>query len=548
MVAVGGRRGADGMVAVGGRNKSYLMIKTGFGLWGFLPLAVAIGFAIWKKDVIVSLFLAIWTGASLIKGSVFLGFTDSISTYIVNKSLATSDEASVVVFGLLMGGVINIMADLGGNRAIARAFSRRIKSGGGQMATFIMGLLIFFDDYASALIVGNSMRPITDRQKVSREKLAFIVDATAAPVAATVPFSTWVAMELGLIATCWKGANPMGVLVRSIPYQFYTLFILMLVLATIILRREWGPMLRAERRAKTTGQLFAPGSSPQGGAALEAVENAREGKLADIYIPILTFVVTIFAGLWYNGYQKGFTMQQAIGNADAPVVLAWSGCATVLVVMLMTVPTKRYTFTRFMEVLREGFNAMIPALTMLVLAAALKNIITDMQLANYLSSKAGHLISPSVIAPVTFLISCLIAFTTGTSWGTCAIVVPFALPLAVQMAGPGSDIPVIVFASVLTGAVFGNHCSPIADTMILSSVSSHSDYMDHFRTQLPYGIMAMVVSLVAGFVPAAFGVPPLLSLLAGLLVLFLLIRVIGKKVIPEPRKIVSRSKNMVAQS
>ncbi|HET6256493.1 MAG TPA: Na+/H+ antiporter NhaC family protein [Puia sp.] len=524
------------------------MIKTGFGLWGFLPLAVAIGFAIWKKDVIVSLFLAIWTGASLIKGSVFLGFTDSISTYIVNKSLATSDEASVVVFGLLMGGVINIMADLGGNRAIARAFSRRIKSGGGQMATFIMGLLIFFDDYASALIVGNSMRPITDRQKVSREKLAFIVDATAAPVAATVPFSTWVAMELGLIATCWKGANPMGVLVRSIPYQFYTLFILMLVLATIILRREWGPMLRAERRAKTTGQLFAPGSSPQGGAALEAVENAREGKLADIYIPILTFVVTIFAGLWYNGYQKGFTMQQAIGNADAPVVLAWSGCATVLVVMLMTVPTKRYTFTRFMEVLREGFNAMIPALTMLVLAAALKNIITDMQLANYLSSKAGHLISPSVIAPVTFLISCLIAFTTGTSWGTCAIVVPFALPLAVQMAGPGSDIPVIVFASVLTGAVFGNHCSPIADTMILSSVSSHSDYMDHFRTQLPYGIMAMVVSLVAGFVPAAFGVPPLLSLLAGLLVLFLLIRVIGKKVIPEPRKIVSRSKNMVAQS
>lgn len=523
------------------------MTNTNFGLLGFLPLFVAIGFAIWKKDVIVSLFLAIWTGASLLKGNIFLGFTDSISTYIVNKSLATRDEASVVVFGLLMGGIINIMADLGGNRAIAKAFTRRVRKGGGQMATFIMGLLIFFDDYASALIVGNSMRPITDPQKVSREKLAFIVDATAAPVAATVPFSTWVAMELGLIATCWKGANPMGVLVRSIPYQFYTLFILMLVFATITLRREWGPMLRAERRAKTTGMLFAPGSSPQGGAALDVVDEGREGRLSDIYVPILTFVLTILAGLWYNGYQKGFTMQQAIGNADAPVVLAWSGFATTLVVLLMTVPTKRYTFTRFMEVLREGFNTMVPALTMLVLAAALKNIITDMQLANYLSSKAGSLVSPSIIAPVTFLMACLIAFTTGTSWGTCAIVMPFALPLAVQLAGPGSNIPVIVFASVLTGAVFGNHCSPIADTMILSSASSHSDYMDHFKTQLPYGLVTMVVTLVVGFVPAAFGVPPLLSLSAGLLVMFALVRSIGKKVVPEPRKVVSRAKKIIAQ-
>jgi Na+/H+ antiporter NhaC len=416
------------------------------------------------------------------------------------------------------------------------------------MATFIMGLLIFFDDYASALIVGNSMRPITDRQKVSREKLAFIVDATAAPVAATVPFSTWVAMELGLIATCWKGANPMGVLVRSIPYQFYTLFILMLVLATIMLRREWGPMLRAERRAKTTGMLFAPGSAPQGGAALDAVEGSREGKLSDLYIPILTFVFTIFGGLWYNGYQKGFTMQQAIGNADAPVVLAWSGFATVLVVCLLTVPTKRYTLTRFMEVLREGFNTMIPALTMLVLAAALKNVITDMHLADYLSSKMGGLISPSIIAPVTFLISCVIAFTTGTSWGTCAIVMPFALPLAVQLAGPESNIPVIVFASVLTGAVFGNHTSPIADTMILSSASSHSDYMAHFSTQLPYGLLAMAVSLVVGFIPAAFGVPPLYSLLAGLLVMFLFVRSIGKKVLPDSREVVSRSKKIISQA
>ena len=341
--------------------------------------------------------------------------------------------------------------------------------------------------------------------------------------------------------------------VRSIPYQFYTLFILMLVLATIMLRREWGPMLRAERRAKTTGELFAPGSSPQGGAALDAieldaVEGRREGKLSDLYIPILTFVLTIFAGLWYNGYQKGFTMQQAIGNADAPVVLAWSGFATVLVVFLFTVPTKRYTLTRFMEVLREGFNSMLPALTMLVLAAALKNIITDMQLANYLSSKAGGLISPSFIAPVTFLLACLIAFFTGTSWGTCAIVMPFALPLAVQLAGPGSNIPVIVFASVLTGAVFGNHTSPIADTMILSSASAHSDYMDHFKTQLPYGLMALAVSLVVGFVPAAFGVPPLYSLLAGSLVLFLLVRVIGKTVLPESRKIVSRSRKIIPQS
>jgi len=528
------------------------MTQTNFGLWGFIPLIVAIGVAIWKKDVILSLFLAIWTGAAIIKGSIFLGFTESISTYIVNKSLATSDEASVVIFGLLMGGVINIMSDLGGNRAIARAFARRVRSGGGQMATFIMGLIIFFDDYASALIVGNSMRPLTDPQKVSREKLAFIVDATAAPVAATVPFSTWVAMELGLIATCWKGANPMGVLIRSIPYQFYTLFILMLVFVTIVLRREWGPMLRAERRAKTTGELFAPGSSPQGGPALDAIEDAaegrRDGKLSDLYIPIITFVVTIFAGLWYNGYQKGFTMQQAIGNADAPVVLAWSGFATALVVALLTVPTKRYTMTRFMEVLREGFSTMLPALTMLVLATALKGIITDMQLANYLSSKAGGLVSPSFIAPVTFLLACVIAFFTGTSWGTCAIVIPFALPLAVQLAGQDSNIPVIVFASVLTGAVFGNHTSPIADTMILSSASSHSDYMDHFKTQLPYGILAMVVCLVVGFVPAAFGVPPLYSLLAGLLVLFLFFRFAGKKVLPESGRIASRSRKIIPQS
>jgi Na+/H+ antiporter NhaC len=173
---------------------------------------------------------------------------------------------------------------------------------------------------------------------------------------------------------------------------------------------------------------------------------------------------------------------------------------------------------------------MITACMMLVLAFALKSIINDMHLADYLSSKMGHLISPAIIAPATFLISCLIAFTTGTSWGTCAIVMPFALPLAVQLAGSQSNIPVIVFASVLTGAVFGNHTSPIADTMILSSVSAHSDYMDHFKTQLPYGLLAMGVALVIGFVPAAFGIPPLYSLLTGLLVLFLLVRLIGKKI------------------
>jgi Na+/H+ antiporter NhaC len=507
------------------------MTKTDFGLLGFLPLLVAIGFAVWKKEVISSLFLAVWTGAALIKGSIFLGFTDSISTYIVNKSLADSEDASVVIFCMLIGGVINVMAHLGGNRAIARAFTRRVPSGRGQLATAIMGILIFFDDYASALIVGNSMRPITDPQKVSREKLSFIVDATAAPVAATVPFSTWVAMELGLIASCWKGVNPMEVLIRSIPYQFYTLFILILVFATILLQREWGPMLQAERRAKTTGMLFAPGSTPQGGAALDTDDGTRKGKLADIYIPILTFVLTIFAGLWYNGYQNGFTMQQSIGNSNAPVVLAWSAFATILVVFLMTVPGKRYTLIQFMETLLEGFKNMVSACIILVLAFALKSIIGDLHLANYLSSKTGHLISPSIIAPVSFLIACLISFATGTSWGTSAIVMPFALPLAVQLTGPESNIPVIVFASVLTGAVFGDHCSPLSDTMILSSISSHSDYMDHFKTQLPYGILAMAVSLFIGFIPAAFGVPPLYSLLTGLFVLFLLVRLIGKKII-----------------
>jgi len=514
-----------------------------FGALALIPPLAAIILAIWKKQVIVSLLAGIWAGATIINSwNPLKGLLETFSTYIVGKSLADSWNIGIIVFLLAVGGMIGMISKMGGTKAIAEAIAKKatdVRST--QLATALMGVAIFFDDYANSIIVGNTMRPITDKQKISREKLSYIVDSAAAPVSSMAPISTWIAMELGLIAAGLQSqnieANSMLVFFQTIPYRFYSLFALVLLFSLILQRKDYGPMLQAEIRARKTGQVVREGSNPmitEDEALLP--KKGVKGSLWEVILPISMFILITFVGLWYNGYEPGKSFRDAIGDADASVVLTWAAFISSIVAALQGMINKKYSLSGAVDAWIGGAKSMMVAVIILTLAFALKAVITEMHLAEWLvevipfqAGGAAVILLPTLV----FLTAMFMAFSTGTSWGTNSILMPIVIPVAASVSSASGSVTPLLLActgSVLTGAVFGDHCSPISDTTILSSSASGADHLDHVTTQAPYALTAAAFALLFGTIPAGLGLPPWIGLLLGAAGLILFTKFVGKRI------------------
>lgn len=528
-----------------------------YGILSLLPPLVAIVLAFATKQVLASLFAAIWVGATILAGyNPLTGFGDAVVTYIVG-SIADSWHAGIIVFSLSLGGMIGVVAKSGGAKAIADWLGSKAKTTrSGQVVTWAMGLIIFFDDYSNTLLVGNTMRPLTDKLRISREKLAYICDSTAAPVASMALVSTWIAYEVGLLKDAFAAVNvdvnAYEAFLISIPYRFYSLTTLFFVLGIALLVRDYGPMLTAERRARKTGKVVADGSSPLASKELTDMR-IKEGiplRASNALIPVLTVVILVIVGLYING--KGIvldgddtqliaqiqespyamsSLREIIGNSDASVVMTWAAFGGSLVAMILVLTQKILTFRETVDAWVDGAKSLMMAAIILVLAWGIGSLCESLGTATFLVNILSGRIPAAIVPVLVFLLGCVIAFSTGTSWGTTAILMPIAVPLVYQLA-PGDPGRLIyaTIGAVFTGAVFGDHCSPISDTTIMSSMASASDHIDHVKTQMPYAITCAVIAIIFGYIPAAFNMHPLISLVLAVAAAFAVIRFVGTKV------------------
>ncbi len=516
-----------------------------YGWLSVVPPLVAIGLALIFKDVLVSLFLGVFCGALILYDwNPVTAFARAIDRFVAG-ALADPDHAKIVVFTTLLGGMVGLIGRSGGTRGIVERIAPfATSSRRGQLATWVMGVLIFFDDYANTLIVGSTMRPITDRLRISREKLAYIVDSTAAPVASVMPISTWIGFEVGLIGAAIAGLgldiNAYGVFVASIPYRFYPIFALVLGFTLAATGRDFGPMLRAERRAAADGALIARGDVPLADFASPATEPPPgiPHRAINALAPLLTMVVVTVGGLYTSGLaalaadgrgradfpRLGAWLREVFSAADPYSTLLWGSLAAVVVAAALPLAQRLLTIREAMTGMVEGFRAMLLALVVLVLAWSIGSTCEALGTADYLVGLTAGVLSPHWLPALVFVISAAVAFATGSSWGSMAILVPLVIPishgLSLTHGHPVGSESYTVFllgtvSSVLAGTVWGDHCSPISDTTILSSIASGSDHIAHTRTQLPYALAIGALGVVVGDVPTAFGLSPWISLAVG---------------------------------
>lgn len=514
-----------------------------FGILSLLPPVLAIALAFITKQVILSLFLGVFVGATMINGwNPFLGFLRTMDQYMVG-ALADSFHASIIIFTLAIGGMVALVGKMGGTKAIAEALAKKAHtSRGAQVVTAILGCLVFFDDYANTLIVGPTMRPLTDKLKVSREKLSYIVDSTAAPVVGLAFVSTWVGYEIGIMTDAYAqlgvDINGFEIFFRTIPYTFYNLFAIVLVFAIALLNRDFGPMYKAEKRARTTGKVLAEGAHPMSSASMDfdEKESKKIPMVRNAVIPILTLLLAAFFGLWYNGYQADpsvgmMNLRDCFGNADAGAALVW---ASILASIVAGIMAKVQGFTNLQETFDtwvEGAKSLLITGIILVLAWSIGSITADVGTAEFLVKTISSSVPGGLLPILVFIISCLVAFATGTSWGTMAIVVPLAVPLAAAyVTGDVTTAPLVVatLSAVLSGSIFGDHCSPISDTTIMSSMAAGSDHIDHVKTQAPYAILGAVVAIIGYLFVGVLHLPVVVSLIIGAILVVGFVRFVGK--------------------
>lgn len=505
-----------------------------YGWLSLIPAIIAIVLSLVTGEVLLSLFLSVFAGATILaEFNPMVGFTETLNNHIVN-SLTDSWNISILIFCLSIGGLIGILSKNGGTKGIANLVISKAKSRKSTLLmTYVMGLLIFFDDYANSLIVGNTMRSITDKLKVSREKLAYIVDSTAAPVSSIALISTWVGFETGLIrdslAKLGLELNAYNVFLQTIPYRFYSILALIFVFIIIISGKDFGPMAKAEKRAFTTGKVVDDNSNPTvSSEANELESDIVDGKWYNAVIPILSVLVITIIGLFINGGGlEGSSIQTAFGDADASVVLLWASIGGAFIAGFMTLAQRLMPLKEIVDSWISGVKSMTVASLILVLAWSLGGVNDGLGTADFIVNIAEGSVPPVLLPLLMFLIPLAIAFSTGTSWGANSIVMPLAIPLAVQLGGPELLIPTI--GAVLTGAVFGDHISPISDTTIMSSMASGSDHIAHVKTQIPYAITVGLVSILFGFIPAGFGLNPWISLTLGIVALVAIVNIFGVK-------------------
>lgn len=529
------------------------------GWLSILPPVVAIGLALLFREVVVSLLAGIWLGALFTTGwNPLAALGRMLDRYVVN-ALTDPGHAMILVFSLLLGGMVGIISRNGGTYGLVNAITRHATGPiRGQLAAYAMGLVIFFDDYSNTLIVGPTMRPITDRLGISREKLAYIVDSTAAPVASVALISSWIGFEVGLIGdsieTLGLDYSAYLVFVQTIPYRFYPLLALVFVLSVILTDRDFGPMLKAELRARHEGKPIRDGARPASDFDAEIL-NPVEGKpqrWINAVVPIAVVTLAVLLGLWWTGRQAligegdpDLGLQNIFAHADSNVTLIWAAFAGCAAALLMTLGQRILSLGEAMSAWTAGVKAMLFACIILTLAWSLGEVTADVHTASYAVNLLTGNLDPRLLPVLVFLMCAFISFATGTSWGTMAIMMPIVIPLSVALpAEAGLDVEATYtillggISSVLAGAVWGDHCSPISDTTILSSMASSADHIDHVRTQMPYALMVGLVGMVVGDIPTAYGLSPWISLLLGAGILLGLIFLIGKREdpLPSPRR------------
>ncbi|QKK02441.1 MAG: Na+/H+ antiporter NhaC family protein [Pseudomonadota bacterium] len=518
-----------------------------FGWISVLPPVVAIALALILRQVIPALFLGIWIGAWALNGfsliGLWLGLLETFETHIVS-ALADRDHAAVILFSMMIGGMVGIISRNGGLQGIVDLivrFAANVRRA--SLATVAMGLAIFFDDYANTLVVGNTMRPVTDRLGISREKLAYLVDSTAAPVACLALVTTWIGYEVGLIRSALEDipdleVNAYFVFLNSIPYSFYPLFALSLVFAVVISGRDFGPMLAAERRARQRGQVAPDAVSTSlvdDDMKQVQPDQSCPCRARNALLPVGILVVTVVGGLFASG--SGDSIQEIIGSADPYQSLLWGSLLGVLSAVVLTVSQRILGLGDTLSAWFTGMRSMLLAVAILVLAWALSGMTSELGTAGFLADLLGERLHPGWLPTLVFVLAAATAFATGSSWGTMGILLPLMLPLTwamlINQGMADTEHFGIIYASVaavLGGAVWGDHCSPISDTTILSSMASQCDHIEHVRTQMPYAILAGLVTLAIGTLPTGFGVPWWICLPAGVLVLAGGLRLIGKAV------------------
>ena len=541
-------------------NRSFSKVINPIPLWlSILPPLIAILMALFFKEVFSALFIGLFSGTLIIfsyqEASIFSAFFKAIfaisDTYIL-QSLADSGHISIILFSMLIGAMVNLITKNGGMQGVVNKLSKFANSRrSGQFVTWFLGILIFFDDYANTLVVGNTMRPVTDRLKVSREKLAYIVDSTAAPVASIAMITTWIGIELSYIQSATVQINidesPYSIFLHSLPTRFYPFFTLFFILMLILLKKDFGPMLKAEKKCRQQLKIEEETNKPSAELQDIEIDKSIPTRWYNAGIPVFIVIFGTFAGLVYTGWDTTIwndsnlafskKLSHIIGASDSYLALLWSSLSAVLAAVALSLGQRILTLSKAVEALVSGFKTMLTAILILVLAWALADITKDMHTADFISNTLiATNVSPYLLPSLTFILSALIAFSTGSSWGTMAILYPLILPASWALchsAGMNNlesmDIFYITVSAILAGSVLGDHCSPISDTTILSSLASSCNHIEHVRTQLPYALTVGSIAIFAGLLPAAYGVSSWILIPLGFILLFLIVKFFGKK-------------------
>jgi Na+/H+ antiporter NhaC len=498
-----------------------------------LPPLVAILLALAFRQVVVALVAGCWVGAWVAHGGPFVGALRTFDLYIVN-ALNDGDRITILLFSLILGGMVAVLSRSGGTVGLVQALEPYATSSRrGQIVSWLMGILIFFDDYANTLLVGNTMRPVTDRLRISREKLAYIVDSTAAPVASIALISTWIGYEVSLIdgalAEIGSDREPYIVFLQSLPYNFYPVLALVFGLLVAASRRDFGPMLTAERRA-ADGKLLADGATPLADfdtAALDPPPD-RPRRWFNAVAPVVTVLAVTFVGLWFtgraslaaDGYVRGDAgpMRYAgdVFSAGSSLVsLLWASVAGSFVAIVLAVGQRILNLAESVAAWVNGLRSMTMAFVILTLAWSIADICSAINTRGYLIGALSDGLDPRLLPLLVFVLASLTAFATGTSWGVMGILIPLVVPTTAGLTAAagidpaaGHSILLASVSSVLAGAIFGDHCSPISDTTVLSSMASGCDHVDHVRTQLPYALIVAVAAMLFGYLPAGYGLSP----------------------------------------
>ena len=489
-------------------------------IWALLPPLVAIVLALITKEVYSSLFVGIVVGALIYSGFKFEGTVTQIFEGGIIKVLADSYNVGILIFLVILGSVVCMMNKAGGSAAFGRWASKKIHTRvGAELAAIILGILIFIDDYFNCLTVGSVMRPVTDRHHVSRAKFAYLIDATAAPVCIIAPISSWAAAVSGFV----EGQDGLAIFVRTIPYNFYAILTIVMMVGMVLMKTEFGAMRTHEINA-LNGDLYTTSARPYENATDDETPNPR-GKVIDLVIPIVVLVICCVISMIYTGgFFSGTDFVTAFSQSDASTGLAMGSAFGLVFAIIFYMIRRVVNFRDCMGYIPEGFKAMVPAIMILTFAWTLKAMTDSLGAAVFVEeamrSVAGGI---EVILPaIIFLVGCGLAFATGTSWGTFGILIPIVVAVF-EKSSP--EMMIISMSACMAGAVCGDHCSPISDTTIMASAGAQCDHVTHVSTQLPYAILAAAVSfvtyIVAGFVKTAWIALPV-GIVLMLIVLFVI--------------------------